>query len=92
MSSIFDALREDGFLVIDCPARQVAVFANISGQVVMHMQEDGQAFSQVIESNEVDQLCAALKRAACEAKPIADGIQAEYQTHVVIEAAKGGAQ
>ena len=84
------SLRDDGRVAVDYPARKVIAYPNASGCVVLMLEEDGKRSFTMIEPEEVPSLCIALERAAKEAKPISDAIQAEYGTFQAIENAKGG--
>lgn len=88
-NSTFNDFRDSGDLVVDYPSRKIAVYANASGHVVLMCQEDGVCMHQLVTPEEIDQLCAALKRAGKEAQPIADSMQAGYEAFVAISKAQG---
>ena len=90
-NNLFDELRISGDLVVDCPGRKIAVFANDGGHVVLLCQEDEVVMAQVVTPEEIGALRAALMRAAMEAQPISDSIDAEFAAHTAIAKAQCGA-
>lgn len=82
-------MRDNEFILVDAPARKLAVFANQSGEVVMASLEDGYTHITTIEPNEIGNLIAALNFAKGEAQLFLDAIEPEYQAHVAISKAMG---
>lgn len=49
----WDDMRESGFILVDAPARKIAVFGNTSGQIVIAIEDDG---SRVLTTVCLDEL------------------------------------
>ena len=90
-NNLFDELRTSGHLVVDCPGRKIAVYANTGGHVVVLCQEDGVEMLNIVMPEEIADLCAALMRVGKEAQPITDAIEADFEAHTAIAKAQGGA-
>lgn len=90
-NSIFDDLRGSGDVVIDYPARKIAVYANTSGHVVLLCQDGDEQMLQMIDPDEIGELCAALMRAGKQARPISDAIEADFEAFTAIAKAQGSA-
>lgn len=89
LSAALPAMRVDGRVVMDFPARKLAVYPNTSGQVVLLGEIDGESAHFEVSPEEVAALIAALQRSASEAMEMGRHLEAEYQTHVALEKAKG---
>jgi hypothetical protein len=81
-------LRADGRMVVDAPARKVAVYANGSGCVVLLTVDTGERRYFDVTWEEVPAVCSALMRAAREAAEISGYNEAQYATYLAIEQAK----
>lgn len=79
-------MRDEGSMLIDAPARKIAIFANTSGQVVLAVSEGGEQCASAVCPDEIELLEVLLSRA----KATALGIDAAYQTEHVIWRAKTG--
>lgn len=82
----WQAARDAGFMLVDAPARKIAVFANTSGQVVLATSEDGEQCVSTICADEIELLEGLLR----QAKEAALEIDAEYQAEHAIWCAKRG--
>lgn len=85
----WDDLRADGRVVVDAPARKLAVYSNKYGDVVLMSLEDGSVHHASVSPNEVTALLRELMRASGEAKAIGQELNAEYVTHQAVEKARG---
>lgn len=88
-ASFWTDMRKQGFVVIDFPARQVAVFPNDAGQVVVASQDDGTTSLSILEPDEVHSFVAAVLKAGTTAKAINVEMTAGDDAHCVIEKARG---
>lgn len=82
-------LREDGRVIVDAPARKLAVYSNPVGHVVLLSVDDGQDTYTDICPDEIPALLAALHRAAAEAIQTDRVLTAEYAAFRAIEKAQG---
>ena len=89
LSVALPAMRADGRVVVEFPGRKLAVYPNTSGQVVLLSEIDGEGAYFEVQPEEVVALIAALQRAGSEALVTGRQLNAEYQTHVALEKAKG---
>lgn len=83
-------LRADGRMVVDAPRRKLAIYANVSGEVILLSVTDGIAHYFDVDSEEVTALLAAAARAGAEAREIRLHNDAQYEAYVAIENAKEG--
>ncbi len=84
-------LKADGRVVFDYPDRKLAVYSNTSGGVVTLSVEDGRATYSTLEDWEIPAFLDAFCLAANEAQAISAEMDAEYETHLALERAKGAA-
>ena len=83
----WQAARDAGFMLVDAPARKIAVFANTSGQVVLATSEDGERCVATVCADEIELLEGLLR----QAKSSALEVDAEYRAeHVIWRARTGG--
>jgi hypothetical protein len=85
----FEDLREDGLLLVDHESRKVGVIANLTGDVVLIAQEDGQRIAVTFDPKEIDSLCAALQQHKRKAIATMNTLEAEYETFTAIQRAIG---
>lgn len=71
-------MREEGLMLVDAPARKIAIFPNNSGQVVIASSEDGMQCIATICPDEFDALDALLQSAKQSAIEIDSGHHAEF--------------
>ncbi len=88
-ADFWDHMREHGFILIEYPARKLAVFSNDCGQVVIAAQDDGVTSLSVLEADEVHDMAAALLKAGTNAKAISVEMAAGHDAHCAIEKARG---
>lgn len=79
-------MREEGLMLVDAPARKIAIFPNDSGQVVIASSEDGMQCIATICSDEFDAFNALLK----SAKESAIAFEAGRHAELAIWCAKKG--
>ena len=79
-----------GFVLVDFPARKVAVFANQSGRIVIATEVDGEASFVDVEVDEAVRLVALVRDAIDDAVPVARKFDAEYAAFNAIENARHG--
>lgn len=89
LSAALPAMRADGRVVMEFPGRKLAVYPNTSGQVVLLGEIDGESAHFEVQPEEIASLIAALQRAGSEALVTERQLNAEHQTHVALEKAKG---
>ena len=82
-------MREEGFILIDAPARKFAVFPNDSGQVVIASYFDGETHINVMEPDEIGTVISDLRKAQATAQKTWNAIEPEYQAHLAISKAMG---
>ena len=80
-------MRQEGFLVLDHPARKLAVFPNTSGMVAVISEEDGIQSVTVITCDEISAVCKALMDAGNRAQEIDDVLTSSYETNQAIQRA-----
>jgi hypothetical protein len=89
LGAALPAMKADGRVVMDFPGRKLAVYPNTSGHVVLLSEMDGEGAYFEVLPEEVVALIAALQRAGAEALETGRELNAEYQTHLALEKAKG---
>ena len=89
LSAALPAMKADGRVVLDHPGRKLAVYPNTSGHVVLLGEIGGDSMHFEVQPEEVAALIAAIHRAGTEALATERQLNAEYQTHVAVEKAKG---
>ena len=82
-------MRDNGFMLVDFPARAIAVFPNESWQVVIASHSDAATSITVLERQEVHSIALVLVAAAKAANVTGAAIDAEYGAHCVIQKAMG---
>lgn len=87
--TFWEDMRDHGFMLVDYPARAIAVFPNDSGQVVIAGRTDAVTSIAVLEPQEVHSIALALVAAAKTANVTGAGLDAEYGAHWVIQKAMG---
>lgn len=85
----WNELKADGRVVFDYPCRKLAVYPNTSGHVVLLGEIGSDSMHFEVQPEEVAALIAAIHRAGAEALATERQLNAEYQTHVAVEKAKG---
>lgn len=81
---------ELGFVVVNAPARKIAVFANQSGEIAIVSALDGVEVTTDVNLDEAVRLMALLGKAIGCAAPIASLNVAEYAAFKAIENARLG--
>lgn len=81
---------ERGFVLVNAPARKVAVFANQSGEVAIVSAVDGVEIVTPVDLDEALRLVALLRDAIDDAAPIARHMEAQYAAFNAIEDARIG--
>lgn len=89
MNLNWEDANEAGHVVVECPSRKLAIYANLSGQVVLAHCDDGVDAVTLIEADEFDEVLGFLLKAMTEARSIACNQDAEFETHEAIGRAKG---
>lgn len=84
-------MRDNQFILVDLPARKLAVFANDSGQVVTASLEVERTHIGLIEPEEVARVVAALLAAQIDAQEVAKAIEPDYLAYEAISKAMGAA-
>ena len=79
-------MRENDFMLVDAPARKIAVFSNTSGMIVLAVEDDGQQVITEICFDEMSEFEALL----ASAKDTAMAITAENEAEFAIWLAKRG--
>ena len=74
-------MREEGFLLVDAPARKIAVFSNTCAEVVLATTQDSKTCICTLDADEVDGLVELLIKAKLEAAPRDAELQAMYAIH-----------
>ena len=80
---------QDGHVLLDYPARKVAVFANQSGEVVVVSEHDGVESVVALELEEALHMVAMLRDAIDDAAPISRRVGAEFAAFQLIQKAQG---
>lgn len=81
---------ERGFVLVDFPARKVAVFANQSGEVVIASEVDGEVSAVAVDVEEALRLVALVRDAIDDAVPVSRRLDAEFAAYNAIEDARQG--
>lgn len=84
----WEDMRDEGFLVVDAPARKIAIYANTSGQIAMVTLMDGQTQALTIEPEEVADVVSRLIKSGREADATGKRIASEAFTYLAIEKAR----
>ena len=79
-------MRENDFMLVDAPARKIAVFSNTSGMIVLAVEDDGQQVITEICFDEMSEFEALL----ASAKDTAMAITAQNEAEFAIWLAKRG--
>ena len=74
----WEDMRESGFIIVDAPARKIAVFGNTSGQIVIAIEDDGIRVLTTVCLDELSDLQGLLARAQESAFEIDIANQAEF--------------
>ena len=81
-------MRADGFMVVDAPARKIAIFPNDSGEVVIAIQDGSATCFTELQAPEIAPAIVALMEADHVASPKAALMDAQYNAHCAIEKAR----
>ncbi len=81
--------EEDGHVLVNFPARKLAVFANTMGCVALVLEQDGQQTVTELEPQEALDFVAMLCAAINEAVPTYQRNVAEFAAFEAISKAKG---
>lgn len=84
----WEDMREEGFMVVDCPDRKVAIFANTSGHVLMATLMDDKTQALTLEPEEVADVIAKLAGAKREAAVTGRQRDSEFSAYLTIEKAR----
>jgi hypothetical protein len=78
----FESLKANGRLVVDFPARKLAIFPNEDGQIVVRswMGDDEEGVA-ILEPSEIEPLVDALRMSGHEAFAIEQRMSADYLRH-----------
>jgi len=84
----WDALRDDGRVIVDAPARKLAIYSNNDGHVVILSLEDGITSFTALTPDEVPHAMKALLISGAEATQREMELESEYGAFLAIERAK----
>lgn len=85
----WEDMREERFMLVDAPARKVAIYPNDSGMVIVAIKEGRTTCVTTLQVSEIDATVSALIKAKQVAQPMDELIDAQYGAHCAIEKAKG---
>ncbi len=81
-------LRKNDFLVVDAPARKIAVYPNRDGMVVIAISDNGKDCTTELQLSEVRGFLSRLAVAEHFAGLIKKKMDAEYGAHLAVEKAR----
>ena len=87
-NAYWQEMRNEDFIVVDCPMRKVAAYANLDGEVVLAVKDDASC-TVALSIEEIDLLVFALLAARNEALPKAVLMASQYEAHLAITKAQG---
>ena len=77
-TQFWEDMRENEFILVDAPARKIAIFCNTSGQIVIAIEDDGRRVLTTVCLDELSDLQGLLARAHESAFEIDTANQAEF--------------
>lgn len=85
----WNELRAEGRVVVDAPARKLAIYPASGGHVILLSVDNGKATYTEIQPHEFDAAMSALAQAMLEGEGIHRELVACYETQMAIEKAQG---
>lgn len=85
----WDKAEQDGYVLVNAPARKLAVFANMTGWITLVVTHDKRQIVTELDPQEGVRLVALLRDAIDDAMPIYQNMVAELAAHDAIYKAAG---